>query len=78
MLTFAGRQRTSTPREQGFLLLQEVLFLQEAGQFAMIKVKGVAYKQDSVVLNLMCKDCPWMNVTDSVLRKSVYLTARSL
>lgn len=45
------------------------------GEFAVIKVKGAVHKQKGFVLNLMCRDCLWMSVTDSVLRKSVCLAA---
>lgn len=74
-LTSAGRQQSGSPRELGFLSGQEVLLLKETGQFVMIKVKGAAHKQKGVVLSLMSKDCLWRSVTDSVLRKSVCLTA---
>ena len=49
--TSAGRQQSGSPGELGFLSGQEVLLLQEMGQFLMIKVKGAAHKQKGVVLN---------------------------
>lgn len=58
-LTSAGRQQSGSPGELGFLSGQEVLLLQETGQFVVIKVKGAAHKQKGVVLSLMCRDCPW-------------------
>lgn len=74
-LTPAGRQQSPSPRESGFLLGQEVLLLQETVQFVMIKVKGAAHKQKGVALSLVSRGCPWRSVTDSVLSKSVCLTA---